>query len=219
MATPTAGTNPAPTMIRWGAVVAGAIIGLAVVVLIVSLFAAIGGEAQGIADNLHWFGFAAALIGLFVAGLLAGWISGVRGATSGMFHGITAWGLLLVVALAFPQAFGAFEAFATPLEEIGTGPLWAAFLSVVGGLILAAVGGLIGGAISRPAEVTPRRGYERGAYGEGPAQPYRSEELRRAQEARGLQEGRTTQAPRAGEPTRMGQPTRTGQEARGGRRR
>jgi hypothetical protein len=182
MTTTTAGTQRAPTMIRWGAVVAGAIIGLAVMILITSLFIAIGGEADAIARNLHWFGFASALVALFVAGLLAGWISGVRGATSGLFHGITAWGLILVATLAFPfpQAFGVLETFASPLPELGTGPLWAAFLSIVGGLILAAVGGLIGGAIARPAEVAPPAGY--GA--EAPRETRAGYEARTGQEAR-----------------------------------
>lgn len=145
---------PSPTMIRWGSVVAGAVIGLAVLSLLTSLFVALGAEATGIADNAHWFGLASAIVALFVAGMIAGWFTGSRGTMSGMLHGITVWGLILVVTLAvpFPATFGVFEAFAVPLPELGTGPLWATFLSLLIGLIAAAIGGLIGGMMGGPTE-------------------------------------------------------------------
>lgn len=184
MATTTA--HPAPTMIRWGAVIAGAIIGLAVLVLLTSFFVALGSEADAIGRNLHWFGLASAVVALFVAGLLAGGLSGVRGVGSGLFHGLTAWALILAVTLAFPfpQAAGLLETFATPLPDLEAGPLWAAFLSVLGGLIVAAIGGLLGGAMARPAAVEtpgPTHEAEPARTEPGPTEPARTEPARTEQ--------------------------------------
>lgn len=133
--------------IRWGAVAAGAAIGIGVMALLTSLFAAIGGEAQWMANNLHWFGFISAVLALFVAGLLAAILSSARGPLAGIFQGLTAWGLILVVVVAFPlpPALGVLTTFGAPTAEIGAGPLWAAFLSLAVGVVVAALGGLVGG--------------------------------------------------------------------------
>jgi hypothetical protein len=90
---------------------------------------------------------------LLIAGLMAGWLSGVRGAGAGLFHGLTVWGLILLgtIVIAIPQAFQPFAAFTSPLPELGAGPLWATFLSLLIGLVAAAAGGMLGGGLSRPA--------------------------------------------------------------------
>jgi hypothetical protein len=189
----TTDTYPARTMIRWGAIVAGAVIGVALMVLLVSLFVALGGQATAIAANVHWFGLVSAAIALFAAGFLAAWLSGVRGVMPGLLHGLTAWGLIFLLAIAFPfpQAFGVMETFATPLPELGASALWAAFLSLLVGAVLAAVGGLLGG-ITTPVTERPgarrydedRAGYEedRARYEERPpAREYEEERARRGE--------------------------------------
>lgn len=160
-----------PTLMRWGAVFAGAVIGLALMVLISSLWLALalGSGIDAIDRNLHWYGFATAVGALLIAGLLAGWLSGVRGAGAGLFHGLTVWGLVLIgaIVIAIPQAFHLFQAFTSPLPELGAGPLWATFLSLLIGLVAAAVGGAVGGGLSRPAWLyspSGRSGQLPGAY-------------------------------------------------------
>src|SRR5690606_2985930 len=84
---------PAISMIRWGAVIAGAAVGLGVMALLTSFFVALGSETQTVANNLQWWGFLSALVALFVAGVLAGALSRAHGPGTGLLHGITAWGV------------------------------------------------------------------------------------------------------------------------------
>ena len=143
-----------PTLVRWAAVVAGAVIGLAVMVLLSSFWVALaqGSGIDAVDRNLHWYGFGTAVVALLLAGLVAGWLSGVRGAGAGLFHGLTVWGLILVgtIVITIPQAFQLFQAFTSPVPELGAGPLWATFLSLLIGLVAAAVGGTLGGGLPRP---------------------------------------------------------------------
>ncbi|NDL60421.1 TIGR04086 family membrane protein [Phytoactinopolyspora mesophila] len=149
------------TFIRWGAVIAGAVIGFALMVLLSALWVAWGQGAgvNAIADNLHWFAFASAVAALFIAGLIAGGLSGIPGAGTGLLHGVTVWGSLLVVVTVFPlpQALQLFETFTTPLPELGAGTLWATFWSLLIGLVAAALGGIVGGGIARAAEPAAHR--------------------------------------------------------------
>jgi hypothetical protein len=154
--------SPAGSLLRWGAVIAGAVIGVATMAVLTSLFVALGSDIDAIARNLHWYDFGSAVVALFVGGLLAGGLSRMRGMGSGLLHGLTAWGAILVAALAFPfpLAFGTLlQVFVSPVPDATTGPLWAAFLSLVVGAVAAAIGGIIGGMLTRPA--APERGYER----------------------------------------------------------
>ncbi|NED95834.1 TIGR04086 family membrane protein [Phytoactinopolyspora alkaliphila] len=143
-----------PSLVRWSAVLAGAVIGFALMILLSSLWVAWGegGNVDAIADNLHWFAFATAVVALLVAGIIAGGLSGTPGAGTGLMHGVLVWGLILVVATAFsiPQSLRLFDTFTTPLPELGAGTLWATFLSLLIGLIAAGVGGLIGGGMASP---------------------------------------------------------------------
>ena len=150
-------------LIRWGAVVAGALIGLSLMLLLATLWAAIGfaSGAQDVAGNIQWFLLGSAVLSMFVGGLLAGWLSGVPGAAPGFFNGMTVWAMLLVGALAIGipgllQAVGFDLAAVTPEQATGElavqgDALWAGFLSLVIGLLAAALGGAIGGAMTRPA--------------------------------------------------------------------
>lgn len=144
----------APTLVRWGAIFAGAVVGLAVLLLLSSLWVAIGEGTgvQGVADNLHWLGFISALFALFVAGYVSGWAAGTRGWGPGLFNGLTVWSLILVgtLVIGVPSALQIFDAAAGQIEELAQAPLWATFWSLLGGLLAAIVGGAIGGSAPRP---------------------------------------------------------------------
>ena len=118
-------------------------------------------------DNLEWFIGGTAVAALFIGGLLAGWLSGVRGAGSGFFNGITMWGLILIVAVAvgLPAVFnilnlGPVTSISDEGGLIGTGvddTLWATFLTILGGFLASGLGGLIGGASPcRPTPISSR---------------------------------------------------------------
>lgn len=138
---------------RWGSVFAGAIVGLAVLVLINAFWHALGTDVGFIEDNLHWFRLASAIVAFFVGGVIAGWMAGIGGPVIGMFKGVTVWGLVLIgtLALDIPESLEIFDQAAAPLGEWGTGNLWAAFLSIAGGLVVAAIGGMLGGGLSGTA--------------------------------------------------------------------
>ncbi|HZB01787.1 MAG TPA: TIGR04086 family membrane protein [Actinomycetota bacterium] len=158
-------------LIHWGSIFAGAVWALAVTVLLSSLFLALGyaSEMQAIRDNLEWFLAAAAMVGLFVGGYLAGWLPGVRGWGPGVINGMTVWGLILTVSLLIgvPSVLGGAAAL---LDNVGgvsrvTGAggqslgndvdpgLWAGFLTALIGFVLAAAGGAIGGASPRDVDM------------------------------------------------------------------
>jgi hypothetical protein len=163
-AVPAAG-SPSPQRIRWGAVFAGVVLGTALLALLSTLWFALAfnSNVDTIRVNLEWYVGVTAVVALFIGGLLAGWLSGVRGAGSGLFNGITMWGLILIVALAIgiPAVFNVFnlgrvtaiaEGNGTTLTSSGVAAaLWASFWTILGGFLASGLGGMIGGAITMPA--------------------------------------------------------------------
>ncbi|HEY7659858.1 MAG TPA: hypothetical protein VIC58_04595 [Actinomycetota bacterium] len=155
--------STSPQRIRWGAVIAGVVFGLALLVLVTTLWLALAftSGVDEIRANIEWYIGGTAVGSLFLGALLAGWLSGVRGAGTGFFNGVTLWGLLLIVALAIgiPSVFDVFSlgrigsiAEGAELIDEGVGSaLWASFWTILGGFVAAGLGGLIGGAIARPA--------------------------------------------------------------------
>ena len=95
------GEQAGRTLIRWSAVFAGTLLGLATLALLTSLWLALAraSNVDMIQRNIEWFIGASAVGCLFLAGLLAGYLSGVRGVGTGFLHGATIWGLLLLVTL------------------------------------------------------------------------------------------------------------------------
>jgi hypothetical protein len=164
-----------PQRIRWGAVFAGALVGLGLLVLLTTLWVSLGfgSDVTEIRDNLEWYVGGSAIGCLFVGGILAGWLSGVRGAGSGFFSGVTLWALMLVliVAAGVPAVFNVLNLGRVTPIDVDTGGLlasnenvwWATFFAIVGGLLASGIGGAIGGAVTRPAnaqlttEVAPSR--------------------------------------------------------------
>src|SRR4029078_1388225 len=95
---------------------------------------------------------------LFLAGLLAGYLSGVRGGGTGFLHGATIWGLLLfaTLSLGLPAILSGFnfnqmatnvqDATTTPADPVVYGALWGTFWTILGGFIGARLRGASTGA-------------------------------------------------------------------------
>jgi hypothetical protein len=165
-------------LVRWGPVWAGVIIAVGFFALLNSLWLALAYSFDGgggwISGNLGWFIGATAAAALMAAGFLAGLLSGPRGAAAGVVNGLTAWGLLLVLSLTavIPGAVnlttqlgaGLQEGQTTIAESLGTAgggftvesTLWVSFWSLLAGLVLAAVGGILGGKMRRPVVAAER---------------------------------------------------------------
>lgn len=163
-ATPAAIGSPSPQRIRWGAVFAGAVLGIALLALLTTLWFALayGSEMDQIRTNLEWYVGISAIACLFIAGMLAGWLSGVHGVGSGFFNGVTIWALMLIITLSVgvPAILNVFNLGRVTQLDVESGGLlasdadtilWASFLSILGGLVASGLGGMIGGAITRPA--------------------------------------------------------------------
>jgi hypothetical protein len=156
--------SPSPQRIRWGAVFGGAVFGIALLALLTTLWFALGfgSGIDQIRTNLEWYVGISAIVCLFVAGLLAGWMSGVHGVGSGFFNGVTIWALMLIltVGVGIPAVMNVLNLGQVTSLDVDAGGLladgdetilWATFLSILGGLVACGLGGAIGGAIATPA--------------------------------------------------------------------
>jgi hypothetical protein len=158
--------NPSRTLIRWGAIFGGLVLGMALLVLLTSLWFALayGSNMTTISSNMRWFIGVSAVASLFIAGILTGYLSGVRGVGTGMLHGFTLWGLLLLVTLTIgiPSILNVFNAGQVTSQvtqatnslasSVAVTAMWASFWTILGGFLAAGVGGAIGGAFSRGNE-------------------------------------------------------------------
>ena len=158
------------TLIRWSAVFAGTLLGLATLALLSSLWLALAraSNIEVVQTNIEWFVGGSAVFCLFLAGLLAGYLSGVRGGGTGFLHGATIWGLLLfaTLSLGIPAILNLFNvnqiatnvqtATTTPADPVVYGALWGTFWTLLGGFIAAGLGGAIGGAMTRDADRSVR---------------------------------------------------------------
>lgn len=153
------------TLIRWSAVFAGTLLGLATLALLSSLWLALAqaSNVDVIGRNIEWFIGVSAVVCLFLAGLLAGYLSGVRGTGTGFLHGATIWALLLLVTLSVgvPAILNVFslgqltrdvQATTTTTDQSVFNALWGTFWTILGGFIAAGIGGAIGGAVTRDAD-------------------------------------------------------------------
>ncbi len=177
------GDQAGRTLIRWSAVFAGTLLGLATLALLTSLWLALAraSNVDMIQRNIEWFIGASAVGCLFLAGLLAGYLSGVRGVGTGFLHGATIWGLLLLVTLSvgIPAILNVFSVGQLTSDvqtnqatsPVVYGALWGTFWTILGGFLAAGIGGSIGGAVTRDgdrvvrvddattATTTPERAY------------------------------------------------------------
>jgi hypothetical protein len=158
------GPATSPQKVRWGAVYAGTVLGLALLALLSTLWFALA-YSSGVREvrvNLEWYVGISAIVCLFLGGLLSGWLSGVRGAGAGFFNGMTIWAMILVLTLAVgvPAIMSVFNLGRVIQPTDGTGAtgimgvdsaFWATFWAILGGLLASAIGGAIGGALTTPA--------------------------------------------------------------------
>ncbi len=180
----TAVPTRAPDLVRWGPVVASVAIALGIFALLNSLWLAIayGAEDDWVSGNLAWFVGGPAAFALLLAGLIAGVLAGVRGAGAGLANGTTAWGLVFVLSVTavIPGAvnltarLGAGVGPGGALGAAGGGftaesALWTSFWSLLVGLVLAAIGGIVGGTRRRPVVLAEERPQEADPEGPGPA--------------------------------------------------
>lgn len=149
--------------IRWGPVFAGVIVTLASLVVLSILGFAIGltafeaGGVEGLAVAGMIYGVIIALIAFFLGGFTAGRTASVSGPVMGTFNGAMVWATSLVLAL-FLTVMGAGAAMgmvgvfgmegAQPGEFFAVGDAqmqaWWTFIAMLGGLAVAAIGGLVG---------------------------------------------------------------------------
>jgi hypothetical protein len=154
--------------IRWGAVFAGMVIAVALLMLLVSLWLALayGSDRQFVLDNMEWFIGGSAAACLLIGGFVAGRLSGVPGFGAGLAHGLTLWALALLISLSvgIPSLINVLNLgrVATELNAstgvIAAGvdtSLWATFLSISGALVAAALGGILGGISLGGARTVP----------------------------------------------------------------
>ncbi len=102
-----AARRPAISAVRWGAVFAGTVAGIAIYLLLALFGVAIGltavepQAAQPVGAVPLWTGiwsFISMLVAAFIGGWIAGRMSGLRRRLDGMLHGLVAWGLTTLFA-------------------------------------------------------------------------------------------------------------------------
>lgn len=138
------------SFVAWGAIFAGALVGVAVMALWNSMWFAfsVGPGTNWVATNLGWFVGGTAIFSMLLAGFLAGWWAGGRGPVSGLVHGLTEWGLVTVAAVvAVPGLVGVVGGIAGTAAGAA---FWTAFWSLLVGLGAALLGGLLGGSLPAP---------------------------------------------------------------------
>lgn len=149
----------APNLIRWGAVIAGAIVSLAFMVLMTALWFALAYDSNVsiVHDNLNWWVGGTAIAAMFLGGLLAGMLSGVRGAAVGFINGTTVWAIFLIAALVLAVPSGlrldnvtnTSTAAASLKTQLPGSGLWVTFWALLIGVGAAGLGGILGGAMRR----------------------------------------------------------------------
>ena len=159
-----------PNLVRWGAVLSGAVVGVAVFALLTTLWLALAysSDLQWWRTTLDWWIGGTAIVAAFVAGALAGWLSGARGAAAGLANSVTVWGLVTVTAVlgGIPVGVGYFGIGGLNLVALPGTSLWTGFWSLLIGLGAAALGGALGGSAHRagPDGETSRAAPEGGAH-------------------------------------------------------
>jgi hypothetical protein len=104
------------------------------------------------------------IVCLFIGGILAGWLSGVRGWGAGSINGLTMWALLLIAtfSVGVPAVLNVFSlgTLGAAVDQPGGGliapavdsALWASFWSILAAFFTAGIGGAIGGSFARRSE-------------------------------------------------------------------
>jgi hypothetical protein len=163
--------EPGRPLISWGAIFGGAILGLALLALMSSLWFALGfgSEVNEVRENLEWFVGVSAVVCLFVAGIITGYLAGVRSAAAGLLNALALWAVLLVLTLSvgIPAVLNVFSLgrVATEVDQATSDSLisagadaamWASFWTILGAALAAGLGGMLGGAMIRGGRSTDR---------------------------------------------------------------
>lgn len=155
-------------MIQWRAVFAGAVLGLATMILLTALWVAagFGSQVEAVRTNIDWFLAGSAILAVLIGGFLAGWLAGIRGWGIGLMHGLTVWALVLVsaVVIGLPSVAGVLQVdVLQSLEASGTtvprSAGWTTFWSLLIGFGAAGLGGVLGGGLVRPSGLYAARGH------------------------------------------------------------
>ena len=147
-------------LLRWSAIFGGLLLGLALLLVLSALWLALafGSNVGVVADHIAWFVGGSAILSLFVAGILTGYLSGVRGAGTGMLHGFALWALLIVatITVGIPSVLNLFglrqiadQTIGRPIGAVQVSALWVSFWTLVAGFVAAGLGGTIGGLATR----------------------------------------------------------------------
>lgn len=159
----TVGMHPGD-LVGWGAIWAGFIAFMGVLILLSLLGAGIGlGDPQAVGTTVA--GIWGAIV-LLVAAFIGGWISGLtsslKGGGIGALHGAMVWGLVLVISLVL-TAFGVagvlgvladFGVVLSPqVDPLTAQPVvWGMLVALVISLLAAVFGGALGGSQEWPHE-------------------------------------------------------------------
>jgi hypothetical protein len=157
--------------IDWGGVWAGLVWTIGLLVLLSSLWLALGFGGSNVeifADNIEWWLAGTAIASLLVGGIVAGWAPRARGVGAGLLNGMTVWGLLLTISIIIgvPSVLGGAAIVGDTLQAAdtatdgatggltfdGNASLWATFWTALIGFATAAIGGMIGGNLPKRDE-------------------------------------------------------------------
>jgi hypothetical protein len=157
--------------IDWGGVWAGLVWTIGLMVLLSSLWLALGfggSDVELFADNIEWWLAGTAVAALLIGGIVAGWAPRARGVGAGLANGMTVWGLLLTISIIIgvPSILGGAAIVGDTLQTAdtatdgatgrltfdGNASLWATFWTALIGFTTAAIGGMIGGNLPKRDE-------------------------------------------------------------------
>jgi hypothetical protein len=150
-------TTSASSLIRWGPVFAGAVIGLGLAVMVSALWFALAFDRGTAAfrNHLDWWLAGTAIGAVLVGAFIAGMSSARRGPGSGLLEGLTLWGVLVIVLLTVGTSAAAIFGTTFPVTLSGTTYIittttyWSVFWTLLIGFGAAALGGILGGSIPR----------------------------------------------------------------------
>jgi hypothetical protein len=150
-------TTSTSSLIGWGPVFAGAVIGLGLAVMAGALWFALAFDRGTAAfrDYLDWWLAGTAIGGTLVGAFIAGLASARRGPGSGLLEGLMLWGVLVIAVLSVGVSTAAI--FGTTFDvtiggnryTVTTTSYWSVFWTLLIGFAAAAIGGMLGGSIPR----------------------------------------------------------------------
>jgi hypothetical protein len=153
-----------PSLVRWGAVFSGTVVGVATTVLLGTLWAALAFASHRslFYHHLAWWFAGTAIGATFIAGLIAGLVSATRGSLSGLANGLTTWALIVIATVAggVPGlvAYGSTRPIVINGIRVAVTTVrpWTTFWALLSGLGAALLGGAIGGTMRfREGRTTP----------------------------------------------------------------